>query len=265
MNIAIVTGASSGMGKECAEILADRFSGISEIWLIARRKDRLEKLSDSLPVKTRLFSIDLGTEGAIHTLQAELKKTSPRVRFLVNAAGFGAIGKAGDISADLSASMIRVNCESLTRITETVLPYMPVNSRILNFASAAAFLPQPGFAVYAATKAYVLSYSRALRAELKKRKIAVTAVCPGPVRTEFFDIAEKTGVIPVYKKLVMADPGRVARTAVRDCMAGKSVSVYGITMKGFRLLCRVLPHEWLLKIWDIFPLKDADPSGPEAV
>ena len=265
MNIAIVTGASSGMGKECAEILADCFSGISEIWLIARRKERLEKLSESLPVKTKIISVDLGKEGAVRPLQEELEKTSPRVRFLVNAAGFGAIGKAGEISAELSASMVRVNCESLTRITETVLPYMPGNSRILNFASAAAFLPQPGFAVYAATKAYVLSYSRALGAELKPRRIAVTAVCPGPVRTEFFDIAERTGEIPLYKKLVMADAGRVARAAVRDCMAGKSISVYGITMRGFRLLCSILPHEWLLKIWDVFPSGNTDSSGQETV
>ena len=124
---------------------------------------------------------------------------------------------------------------------------MPKHSRIIQFASAASFLPQPGFAVYAATKSFVLSYSRALNAELRSRDIAVTAVCPGPVRTEFFDIAETTGKIPLYKRLAMADPVKVVRLALYDSMVGKSVSVYGPLMKAFYVLCKALPHEALLR------------------
>ena len=99
----------------------------------------------------------------------------------------------------------------------------------------------------AATKAFVLSYSRALREELRPRRIGVTAVCPGPVKTEFFDIAETTGEIPLYKRLVMADPHKVVKLAICDCMAGKSVSVYGVWMKAFFVLCKVVPHEWILR------------------
>ena len=116
-----------------------------------------------------------------------------------------------DLALDEETGMIDVNCRALTAVTRLVLPYMSENSRILQFASAAAFLPQPRFAVYAATKAFVLSYSRALAMELKPRQICVTAVCPGPVKTEFFDIAETTGEIPLYKRLVMADPKKVVK------------------------------------------------------
>ena len=126
---------------------------------------------------------------------------------------------------------------------------MTKNSRILQFASAAAFLPQPGFAIYAATKAFVLSYSRALSMELKRRQIYVTAVCPGPVKTEFFAIAETTGKIPLYKRLAMADPKRVVKKALRDSMMGKPVSVYGPLMKAFWLLSKLCPHELILSLF----------------
>ena len=166
---------------------------------------------------------------------------------MVNASGFGKIGTVGNLPLDDETGMVELNCEALCAVTHMVLPYMSENSRILQFASAASFLPQPGFAIYAATKAFVLSYSRALREELRPRRIGVTAVCPGPVKTEFFDIAETTGEIPLYKRLVMADPHKVVKLAIRDCMVGKSVSVYGVWMKAFFVLCKVVPHEWILR------------------
>ena len=169
---------------------------------------------------------------------------------LANAAGFGKIGNVCDLPEKDQTGMVQVNCTALTAVTTMVLPFMPQNSRILQFASSAAFLPQPGFAVYAASKAYVLSYSRALNRELKSRKIFVTAVCPGPVRTEFFDIAQTTGEIPLYKKLVMADPGKVVAKAIRDSIAGREVSVYGIWMKVFWVLAKVFPHSLILDIME---------------
>ncbi|WP_040411760.1 SDR family NAD(P)-dependent oxidoreductase, partial [Enterocloster asparagiformis] len=170
------------------------------------------------------------------------------VKYLVNAAGFGKIGPVGSIASGDETGMVRVNCEALVAVTHLVLPYMTHNSRILMFASAASFLPQPDFAVYAATKAFVLSYSRALNEELKDRDIAVTAVCPGPVRTEFFDIAETTGQIPLYKMLVMANPRHVVRKAIKDSIVKRDISVYGLTMKAFHLLTKVVPHRLLLYV-----------------
>ena len=124
------------------------------------------------------------------------------------------------------------------------------DKQIIQMASSAAFMPQPGFAVYAASKSYVLSFSRALGCELKGRDISVTAVCPGPVKTEFFDIAETTGKIPLYKRLVMANPKRVVRLAIMDAAVGKNISIYGITMKAFFLLCKILPHSLILRLME---------------
>ena len=208
------------MGQESAIGLWEQFSGLDEIWAVGRRKDRLEKLEEKVNIPVRKFALDLSQEKDRELLKEELVRLKPQVKFLVNA------------------------------VTTMVLPFMPQNSRILQFASSAAFLPQPGFAVYAASKAYVLSYSRALNRELKSRKIFVTAVCPGPVRTEFFDIAQTTGEIPLYKKLVMADPGKVVAKAIRDSIAGREVSVYGIWMKVFWVLAKVFPHSLILDIME---------------
>ena len=145
--------------------------------------------------------------------------------------------------------MVRLNCEALCGVTSAVLPYMSRESRIIQFASAAAFLPQPGFAVYAATKAFVLSYSQALNSELKPRGITVTAVCPGPVATEFFQVASPSGILPLYKRLSMARPEKVV---------GKTISVYGPLMKAFFLLCRLVPHRFLLGVMEAWNIPSAN-------
>lgn len=248
MKIAVITGASSGMGRQTAMEIGDQFGGIEEIWLIARRRERLEELEGRMPARVRCFGMDVTCQEDRERFARTLSREKPDVKILVNAAGFGKIGKVGELNMETEMGMIELNCQALCAMTHLTLPYMSDNSRILQFASAASFLPQPKFAVYAATKAFVLSYSRALGAELKSRKIYVTAVCPGPVETEFFDIAETTGEIPAYKRLVMADAKKVVRKALRDSSMGKSVSVYGMTMKAFGVLCKAAPHQWLLEV-----------------
>ena len=194
MKIAIVTGASSGMGREAVIQLADRFGGgLGEIWAVARRADRLEELRSQVPVPLRILPLDLQKPDALEQLGWQLKQQKPDVKILVNAAGYGKTGTVGSIAGEEETGMVRLNCEALCGVTSAVLPYMSRESRIIQFASAAAFLPQPGFAVYAATKAFVLSYSQALNSELKPRGITVTAVCPGPVATEFFQVASPSG------------------------------------------------------------------------
>ena len=248
MKIAIVTGASSGMGREFIMQIADRFGGISEIWAIARRRERMEELLPLVPVKLRVFPIDLTDDTKLMGLQDVLFEEKPEVKWLINAAGYGKIGAVGSASLNDELGMVELNCRALCAVTHMVLPYMSENSRIIQFSSAASFLPQPNFAIYAATKSFVLSYSRALNEELKSKGILVTAVCPGPVRTEFFDVAETTGRIPLYKKLVMADPKKVVRLALRDSMMGRTVSVYGTTMKAFRILSKFIPHTLILRL-----------------
>lgn len=242
MKIAIVTGASSGMGREFVMQIADRFNGIGEIWAIARRQGPMEELSSMVPVKLRTFAFDLTDERQLKQLEEVLREEKPEVKWLINAAGFGKIGTIGNVSLADEMGMVDLNCRALIAVTHLVLPYLSANSRIVQFSSAAAFMPQPGFAIYAATKAFVLSYSKALNEELNEKGIFVTAVCPGPVRTEFFDIAETTGEMPLYKKMVMADPKKVVRVALRDSMMGRAVSVYGSSMKAFQVICKTLPH-----------------------
>lgn len=253
MKIAVITGGSSGMGRETAVQLADAFGGkLDEIWLIARRKERMEELVGQLPAKLRLFPLDVTDRIQLEKLKIVLEEEKPRVVFLVNAAGFGKIGKVGEVPLAEEMGMVQVNCQAVCAVTSIVLPYLHKGSRVIQYASSAAFLPQAGFAIYAATKSFVLSYSQALNQELKGKGICVTAVCPGPVDTEFFAVAETTGEMPAYKQLAMADPKKVVRQAIRDSLMGKGVSVYGLTMKMFCCLCQIVPHPWLLSAWDGF-------------
>ena len=248
MRIAVVTGASSGMGREFVMQLGYFYRNLDEIWVIARRKERLELLNEESRVPLRIFVGDLMKKPVYKEYHRTLRELSPDVRMLVNAAGFGKSGTFSDIAEDgrkIQTDMVDLNYRALTRMTQMTLPYMGCGSRIINLASAAAFCPQPGFAVYAATKSYVLSFSRALGAELKYRGISVTAVCPGPVNTEFFDVSGP--LTSPLKKLTLARPSRVVHRALKDSRKRKSLSVYGAAMKTVRLGTTLIPHSLILQ------------------
>ena len=189
MRIALITGASSGLGREFAKQIPRLYKGLDELWAVARRTERLKKLEQESPIPVRIFDGDLNRDYIYERIGKELEKQSADIRMLVNAAGFGKMGKFEDIPLADQLSMVDLNCRGLTKMTGICLPYLSRGSRILNVASAAAFSPQPGFAVYAAGKAYVYRFSTALRTELASRGIIVTAVCPGPVDTEFFQVS----------------------------------------------------------------------------
>lgn len=242
MNIAIVTGASSGLGREFVMQIADRYSGLDEIWVIARRKERLLELANAAPMNLRIFDMDLTDGRELCELEQELQNRKPNVRMLVNSAGFGFLADFTQEKWDTWGAMIDLNCKVLSRITYMALPYMGKGARILNLASSAAFVPQPGFNVYAASKAYVLSFSRALHAELRDRQITVTAVCPGPVHTEFFSVADPHHATAFFKKLIMAEPRNVVFKALDDARLGKDMSVFGNTIKGLRILSKIFPR-----------------------
>ena len=246
-NVAIITGASSGMGREFAIQIAQFYPSIQEFWIIARRKERLEELQEKLlGRRVKILALDLGRQEDIDALKQTLEEEKPHVRILVNAAGFGMIGKVGKMKEKDCTGMVDINCRALTAVTHIVLPYITKKGQIIQMASSAAFMPQPGFAVYAASKSYVLSFSRALGCELKERYISVTAVCPGPVKTEFFDIAETYEAVRLYKKLTMAKADKVVYQALVDAKHGRSVSVYGPLMKGFRVLAKFLPADFMM-------------------
>ena len=246
MNVAIITGASSGMGRRMAIEIKNRIPNIQEYWLFGRRKERLKALKKTLRKPCRLFDEDLTANDFLSKYKKLLSGEKPNIIFLVNAAGFGKIGSIRDLGLKDQLSMIDLNVRALTGICKLSLPYMSDNSRIINFASSAAFLPQPAFAVYAAGKSYVLSFSRSLNEELHGSGCHVTAICPGPVKTEFFDIAETTGRIPFYKYLFMADPKKVCRKALIDSVNKSDISVYGAGMKLVMFLSKITPVPLIL-------------------
>lgn len=248
MRIAVVTGATSGMGREMAVQLNDNIPNIDEFWLLGRRREALEALDKLLTKPCRLLDFDLADEQAFSRYEALLEERKPQILFLVNAAGFGQIGTVGELTAQQQQGMIDVNVRALTMMTRLSLPYMAKKSRIIQFASAAAFLPQPAFAVYAASKSYVKSFSLALNEELRGSGCFVTAVCPGPVRTAFFARAETTGVVPLYKHIFMADCKKVVRKALWDSVLKQPLSIYGASMKGFAILCRLVPERWIFGV-----------------
>ena len=267
-NIILITGASSGIGREFAMQLDPHFTNIDEIWLISRRKDKLAEVAASLQHKTRILAMDITKEAQLERLTDTLDDRNACIRMLVNCAGYGLMGAFGpsDKSSDKAfeedaafedgpdgqLGMIRVNCEALTHITYRCLPYMAKGSRIIQLASSAAFLPQPYFAVYAATKSYVLSFSRALGEELKQKEIYVTSVCPGPVDTPFFETAEKTGKTLALKKYTMVSAGRVVEQAIRDSYYKRPMSVCSLPIQAFHVMTKCVPHQIILGVMEFF-------------
>ena len=250
MKIAMITGASSGFGREFVRQIDSLYKELDEIWVVARRVERLHELQSRTMKNLRVIGGELVEEEIYHEISEALSDENPNIRMLVNAAGFGKTGTVEEIDEKTQLEMIDTNCRSLTRMTKICLPYLTKGSRVVNIASAAAFCPQPSFAVYAATKSYVLSFSRALRAELEDREIYVTAVCPGPAKTEFFDIAGMSANI--LKKMTMAQPEKVVKQALIDAKNRKEISVYGGAMKGARVLTKIIPHKIAVEVMKQF-------------
>lgn len=246
-NIIVITGASSGIGLEFARQIDPYFHGIDEIWLIARSRDRLTETARGMCHKTRILAMDITKEAQLERLEDTLSEHDALIRMLINCAGYGLMGDFTNQDLECELGMVRLNCEALTHITHRCLPFMKRGSRIIQLSSSAAFLPQPGFAVYAATKSYVLSFSRALGEELRDYGIWVTSVCPGPVDTPFFDIAERTGTTLSIKKYTMVKPDRVVAQALRDSYLKRPLSVCSLPIQAFGVLSKYMPHQILIR------------------
>ncbi len=245
MHIAIITGASSGMGQDFTKLLAKEDKNIDEFWLIARRQDRLDALAKRLPCPCRTLALDLTDKHSFTILSDCLELENPKVTWLVNAAGYGVPGRVADLSQDQQYDMVDLNCMALTAVTRAVLPYMQEGGRIVQFASASAFMPQPEFAVYAATKAYVLSFSRALNIETKEKRVSVTAVCPGPVNTDF--LKNIGGELPEYKKFFIQESKKVVKSAYLAALRRKEVAVSSASIKALHIATKILPHKFILR------------------
>lgn len=241
--IAIITGASSGIGREFVRQLDKCTKTIEEIWVIARREKQLLALKDEVRnLKIRILALDLCKKADLNVLSEYLVVENPSVRILINAAGVGKAGRFDQITDSEAENMVELNDKALTLITHMVLPYMAKPGNIIQLASACAWIPQKEFALYAASKAFVLSFSRALHAEVKKQGITVTAVCPGPVDTEFLAISNGGKEQKPLKKLVTVKPEPVVKKALKDAKAGKEISIYGLPMNMVYVAAKLLPH-----------------------
>ena len=247
MNVIVITGASSGIGMEFAMQMDNYFTNVDEFWLISRTREKLEEVAKVLRHKTRILAMDITKDAQLERLEDTLKEKNAVVRILANCAGYGIMGPFAAQNAEDELGMIRLNCEALTAITHRLIPYMRKGSRIIQMASCAAFSPQPDFAVYAATKSYVLSFSRALGEELSPYGIYVTSVCPGPVDTPFFDIAERTGTTLAIKKLTLVDAERVVRKALKDSYHKRHLSVCSFPIQWYAAVAKLVPHDVILK------------------
>lgn len=247
--IIVVTGASSGLGKEFIYQISEK-EKVDEIWAIARNKDKLDELkkdiSNVVPV-----SLDLSLEEDLEKYNEKLNKEKPNIIILANCAGFGKFDHSENISLDIKLNMIDLNVKAPVSMIDYSLPFMKKGAKIMNIASCAGFQPIPYINDYAATKSFLLSYSRALNRELKYRDIHVLAVTPFWTKTGFFNRAVDTNKQEVViKYVVMYEAKDVIKNAIKDLYNNKKdVSIYGKTNKAQRLLTKLLPHSLVMNIW----------------
>ena len=242
MNIAVITGASAGLGVEYAKAVDKKRNDIEEIWLIARRKDKLGEVAKSLSKPVRILSFDITDNQGVSDYVNLLESEKANVKLLINNAGFGKLGLFYEISKEDNAGMIRLNCEALTVMANVTLPFMSEGAEIINTCSIASFAPNARMAVYSSTKAFVMSFSRALRAELKSRKINCLAVCPGPMETEFLSLAGiEKGTSHTFDTLPRDNPRRVAENSLKASQKGKAVFADHIFYKFYRVVAKILP------------------------
>lgn len=248
---ALVTGASSGIGAEIARALSARGHGVT---LTARREERLlelaAELTDRHGVRAGIVAADIGEAEGRERLAADLQRLELEVDVLVNNAGFGHTGDFVDAERERQVAMVALNCEAVVDLTARFTPAMVANGAgaVVNIASTAAFQPLAGTATYAATKAFVLSFSEALHSELKGAGVTVTAVCPGPVRTEFAEQAGIAGAEERTPGLIWMSAEDLAEQAVEAAEKGKRAVVPGILNHAGSVLGRHSPRRFSLPL-----------------
>ena len=242
--IVILTGATGGLGREfLKQILKEE---IDEIWAIARNEQKLLELRKEYGERVIPISIDLSEMQGIEQIKNVLDEKKPQVEYLINNAGLAKMGRYNDFSIEEIDKTINVNCKAPVMLAQICIPYMGKGSKILNISSASAFQPNPYINLYAASKAFERSYSRALNVELEETGITSTAVCPGWIDTELLQ-KEINGKKVKFPGLVT--PDRVAKQAIKDAKQGKDMSVCSLYVKCQHVNVKLLPQRWIMKIW----------------
>ena len=247
MSIAILTGASAGLGKSFFKSLIARHPDLTGIWLVARRRERLEEMAASSPIPVTVLPLDLVNTDSYDLLGEKLAADKAQVKILINNAGLGELDNVADSTWPVQSRMVDLNCRALTAVTTVVLPYMERGGFIVNVCSIASFCPNTRMTVYSSTKAYVMSFTKGLREELKPLGVNVLAVCPGPMRTEFLDVANITERSKMFKTLPYSDPDRVADKAMVAAAKGRCVYTHLLLFKFYRVLAKALPHCIMMK------------------
>ena len=249
MSVAIITGASSGIGASFAREYASR---VDKLWLVARRRDRMIELGESLGVKYKVIVADLTTDDGVETVRRELESERPNVKYLVNAAGFGDFGAFDEIGEDKVKMMIDLNVKALVLITHMTIPYMVRGGRIIQMGSASCFAPLPYFNIYSSGKVFVLHYTKSLNFEIKKYGLRATCFCPGWVHTEFLGKARSKGGITrpredAMKPMLNCD--KVVHGCVKAAEKGRVMYVTNWYTKLQHLLFKILPDPILTHLW----------------
>ena len=251
-NIAIITGASSGIGKEFFLSLKNKEQELDEIWVIARSEDKLKALQTAISLPLRVFPLDLSKNESIDAFEGVLSEENPAIKYLICASGFGRFQGVLEDDKAVLQNMVDLNCRSIVGITRAACPYIAKGGLIMLIASVAAFQPIPYLATYGASKAFVLSYGRALNKELRKERGAkCLCVCPFWTKTAFFDRATAAGGDSVVKKYTaMYEPHQIVTRAWKDAKKkNRDVSIYGTKAKGQAFLVKLLPHRLVMWVW----------------
>lgn len=246
MKIAVITGASSGIGREFVYAV-DRQDSYDEIWVIARRAERLEELKEKCRSPVRPVALDLAEDEGLRAYRELLEEEKPDIALLVNAAGCGVFGPFAEKELDRLLHSAKLNSLSLTAMCHLSIPYMKRGSAIVNMGSNSSWQPVPFQAVYGASKSYVLSLSRAIGRELRGRGIHVMCVCPGWIKTEFQEHAQHEEYIRYVDRWY--GPEEVAAQAMKDLAKKKSVSILGAPVRRQVRLVKHLPVDMVMDIW----------------
>ena len=248
--IAVVTGASSGIGREFFLALQDKAPHLQEIWVVARNEKKLQELCSLTSIPVRIFALDLSLSQSVTELENAFKSEQPQIAYLICASGFGRFCAVEEDDTATLENMIDLNCKSIVSLTKAAAPFIKKGGAMLLVASVAALQPTPYIATYAASKAFVLSYGRAFNRELQATRGArCMCVCPFWTKTAFFDRAETQKTV-VKKYVVMYEPKQIVTRAFKDLKHKKrDVSICGFVSRGQALLVKLLPHKLVMSIW----------------
>lgn len=247
-NIAIITGASSGLGVKFLEAIINRYPLMDEYWILARRKERLDKLACKYKNKKVItIEVDLSDENSYNELIKRLKNEKPHVKVLINNAGYEKSGKFLDMKQEDILNMISVNIKGMTLIQKIILPYMQKESYTIITCSISSFVPVPNQTVYSATKKYIYYFGKALREEMLDKNINVLLLCPGNMDTEMNPKGQGRQSQKI-NKLPFLDMSKITVKALEKAEKGKSIYTPGSFYKFYQIVSKIFPSSWMIKI-----------------